>query len=214
MSSLIFETDERQIVVATDTLAVTTEGEPFLFASKATHVPHLRTIIAGTGFGGLSNEWALTVSARMIVRGILNLNYHTPNGLRELWKKYKAEYSIPEWLTTTVYQFGISEEDDRVVSFAYRSTSDFESEQLQYGIGVKPECKVPETDFIEALPQMMAEQRSIQETLPKEERLYIGGEIQALYLTADGCRSFKVGQFPDFEAHQQAIFKNHANQIR
>ena len=52
MSSLIFATDEQQIVVATDTLAVTTEGEPFLFASKATHIPHLRIIIAGTGFGG------------------------------------------------------------------------------------------------------------------------------------------------------------------
>ena len=214
MSSLIFATDERNILVATDTLGVTTEGEPFLLASKATHVPHLRTIIAGTGVGGLSNEWALTVSMRMVVRGIMNLNYHTPKGLRDLWRKYKAVYSIPEGLTTTVYQFGISEEDDRVLSFAYRSTSDFESEQLQYGFGVKPECTIPEGDFLEALPQMMAEQRRNQEALPKDERLYIGGEIQALHLTADGCRSFKVGQFPDFEAHQRAIFDNHEKQKR
>ena len=214
MSSLIFATDEQQIVVATDTLAVTTEGEPVLFASKATHIPHLRIIIAGTGFGGLSNEWALSVSSRMIVRGIMNLNYHTPKGLRELWKKYKAAHSTPDGLTTTVYQFGISEEDDRVVSFAYRSTSDFESEQLQYGYGLKPECTIPEGNFIEALPQMMEEQRRNQEALPREERLYIGGEIQVLYLTADGCRSFKVDQFPDFEAHQRAIFENHAKQKR
>ncbi len=214
MSSLIFATDEQQIVVATDTLAMTTKGEPFLFASKATHVPHLRTIIAGTGFAGFSNEWALTVSTRMIVRGILNLNYHTPRGLRELWKTYKSDYSISDNLTTTLYQFGISEEDNRVVSFSYRSTSDFKSEQLQYGFGVKPECKVPEGDFIEALSQMVAEQKRIQKALPKEERLYIGGEIQVLYLTADGCRSFKVGQFPDFEAHQRAIFENHEKQLR
>ena len=146
----------------------------------------------------------------MIVRGIMNLDYHTPKGLRELWKKAKAEHSIPDGLTTTVYQFGISEEDDRVVSFAYRSTSAFESEQLQYGYGLKPECTIPEGDLIEALPQMMEEQRRNQEALPREERLYIGGEIQVLYLTADGCRSFKVGQFPDFEAHQRAIFDNYA----
>jgi len=73
MSSLIFATDEAQILVATDTLAVTPNGEPFLFASKATYVPHLRTIIAGTGGGGFSNGWALTVSTRMIVNGIHNL---------------------------------------------------------------------------------------------------------------------------------------------
>lgn len=214
MSSLIFATDKKQIFVATDTLSVTPDGEPFLFASKATHIPHLRTIIAGTGFGGLSNEWALTVSTRMIVRGILTLDFHTPNGLRELWSKYKEKYSVPEGLTTTVYQFGISEEDDSVVSFAYRSTNDFESEQLQYGIGVKPECTVPEGDLIKALPQIMAEQRQIQEAKPKESRLYIGGEIQALQLTANGCLSFKVGQFPDFETHERAIFENYRKEKR
>ncbi len=212
MSSLIFATDEKQILVATDTLAVTTDGEPFSFTSKAIHIPHLRIIIAGTGFGGFSNEWALTVSTRMIVRGILHLNYHTPKGLSVLWKKYTAEYSVPEGRTTTVYQFGISEEDDRVVSFAYRSTSDFQSEQLQYGIGVKPECAIPEGDLIEALPLMMEVQRRIQEAQPKESRLFIGGVIQALYLTVDGCRSFKVAQFSDFEAHEQAIFENYRKQ--
>jgi hypothetical protein len=214
MSSLIFATDEQQIVVATDTLAVTTEGEPFLFASKATHIPHLKTIIAGTGAGGLSNEWALTVSTRMIVRGIMNLDFHTPEGLRELWKKYKTEYPVPDRLTTTVYQFGLSEEDGRVVSFAYRSANNFVSEQLQYGFGVKPECIIPEGDFIEALPNMMAEQRKNQESLPKDERVYIGGEIQVLYLTADGCRSFKAGQFPDFEDQERAVFESHENEKR
>lgn len=205
MSSLIFATDETQIVVATDTLAVTPDGEPFLFASKATHIPHIRTIIAGTGFGGFANEWALVVSTRMIVKGIMNLDFHTPAGLREIWSRA----SVPDGITTTVYQFGISEEDDSVVSFAYRSINDFESEQLQHGIGVKPECTVPEGDLIKALPQMMAEQRQIQELQPKKSRLYIGGEIQVLYLTADGCHSFKAGKFADFEVHEQAILENH-----
>ncbi len=61
----------------------------------------------------------------MIVKGIMNLDYHTPEGLRKLWAGYKMEYSVPDEFTTTVYQFGISEETSNVASFAYRSTNDF-----------------------------------------------------------------------------------------
>lgn len=214
MSSMIFSTDEERILVATDTLAVTPSGEPFMFAMKATHVPHLRTIIAGTGGAGFANKWALRASSRMIVNGIHNLDYHTPNGLRELWKKYSLEYSLSEDFTTTVYQFGISEINDKVVSFAYRSTNDFESEQLQYGTAVKPKCRVPEGNLIELIPSMMEEQRDIQENLPKESRLYIGGEIYALCLTAEGCNSFKLGQFKDYETHKRKIFENHRKEKR
>ncbi|MBD3698997.1 hypothetical protein IE994_02480 [Enterobacter hormaechei] len=52
MSSLIFYTDEAQALIVTDTLAVTDNGEPLSFVSKAGYIPQLRTIIAGTGAGG------------------------------------------------------------------------------------------------------------------------------------------------------------------
>lgn len=208
MSSLIFSTDEKQVFVATDTLAVTPSGEPFMFVSKAVHIPHLRTIIAGTGAGGFANQWALTVSTRMVLSGIENLDFHTPEALRSLWRQYQNEYEVSESITTTVYQFGISEATNRVVSFAYRSTSNFDSEALQYGTGIKPECTVPEGDYnlIEIIPNLMEEQRNIQAKLPTESRLYIGGEIQALYLSAEGCNSFKIGEFKDFDATMRAIF--------
>lgn len=214
MSSLIFATDEEQILVATDTLSVTPEGEPFAFVSKAVHIPHLRTIVAGTGAGGFANNWALTASTRMIVKGIMNLDYHTPVGLRGLWSDYKKEYSLSNDFTTTVYQFGLSEENGKVVSFAYRSTNDFVSEPIGYGTGVKPECSVPEGNLIEALPKMMEEQRAIQSQIPPESRIYIGGEIQALYLTSQGCNSFLVSQFADFLENENAIFENHAKSKR
>ncbi|KNC65635.1 hypothetical protein [Pseudoalteromonas ardens] len=214
MSSLIFATDEEQILVATDTLSVTPEGEPFSFVSKAVHIPHLRTIVAGTGAGGFANRWALTASTQMIVKGIMNLDYHTPAGLRELWSDYKKEYSLSNDFTTTVYQFGLSEENGKVVSFAYRSTNDFVSEPIGYGTGVKPECSTPDGNLIEALPKMMEEQRAIQNQIPPESRIYIGGEIQALYLTSQGCNSFLVSRFTDFLENENAIFKNHAEPKR
>lgn len=60
MSSLIFYTDESQILVATDSLAVDENGEAAFFCSKANHIPYLKTIVAGTGASGFSNEWGFT----------------------------------------------------------------------------------------------------------------------------------------------------------
>lgn len=210
MSSLIFATDEKQILVATDTLSVTPKGKPLAFVQKATHIPHLRTIIAGTGFNGFANHWALIASTRMRVKGIMNLDYHTPIGLRRLWSDYKKEYDIPNDFTTTVYQLGISEENGKVVSFAYRSTNNFESESIGYGICVKPNCTVPKGNLIDVLPEMMEEQRIIQKQMPSESRVYIGGEIQVLHLTMQGCDSFIISKFSDFSETEAEILNNHA----
>ena len=207
MSSLIFSTDEKQILVATDTLAVSDDGKPFMFTSKAIYISHLRIIIAGTGCGGFSGEWVMHINNHMVVKGIQNLDYHTPKTLRELWEKYVNEYSLPSERTTTVYQFGFTEKTGKVISFAYRSTNDFCSERLPYGVGVKPECNVPEGNLFELIPIMMKEQRDIQDGQPKNERLYIGGEIHALYLSEDGCNSLKLGEFPDFRDQEKEIFR-------
>lgn len=209
MSSLIFYTDQSQALIATDSLAVDTQGNPAFFCSKANYIPHLKMIIAGTGAGGFSNEWALSVSARMIVKGIQNLDYHTPEGLRGLWSEYKVKYSLPESFTTTVYQFGISEETGRITSFAYRSTNNFISEEIGYGTGVKPVCDVLEGNLFELIPKMMEQQRSIQSSFPKTTRIHIGGEIIALHLTNNGCNTFKIGEFDDFSEQTDFIFTNY-----
>ena len=210
MSSLIFYTDETQVVVATDTLAVDSNGEPFMLTSKSTHIPHLNLVIAGTGCGGFSNEWAMHVNNRMVLGGIMNLDYHTQNSLLELWNKYKGDFALPEEMTTTVYHFGISEETKKIVSFAYRSTNEFRSEAIQYGTAVKPECKILEGNLIEIIPLMMQEQREIQESQPKESRIYIGGEINVMHLTENACNTFKIGEFPDFRQHRQFVLLRHS----
>lgn len=208
MSSLIFYTDKKQALVATDTLSVDLEGKPFAFVTKSAYVPHLRTIIAGTGAGGFANKWHLHVSTRMVLKGIRNLDYHTPKSLRELWLEYLKEMSIPIDITTTVYQFGISEETGEIVSFAYRSINNFVSEKLGYGTGVKPECSVPEGDLMALIPEMMKEQREIQNKEPKESRVYIGGEIFAFYLNADGCNCIKLGEFDEYKTQEEQIFNS------
>jgi hypothetical protein len=47
-------------------------------------------------------------------------------------------------MTTTVYHFGFSEVTGLIHSFAYRSANNFQSEKIAYGLGIKPECTIPE----------------------------------------------------------------------
>ena len=212
MSSLIFYTDSTQIVVATDTLAVTSDGRPMLFSSKAHHLPHLRTIIAGTGMGMFSGDWAMEINNRMILEGIMNLDYHAPGALRARWAKYRQDFVLPESLTTTVYHFGLSEDDQSVVAFAYRSTSDFQSERLPQGFGIKPECPVPEgNSMLEIIPQMMNLQREIQRKVAPEKRIYIGGEVVVMHLTASSFSVLHPHSFPERAEDMKSIFHSHAS---
>lgn len=207
MSSLIFYTDASQALVATDTLAVKPGGAPLLFCSKAIYLPHLRTIIAGTGLGMFAGDWANHVNNRLIVAGLRNLDYHTPDGLRTLWAHAKERDDIPNSLTTTVYQIGVSEDDGEVRAFAYRSANDFESEHLGHGTRAKPECAFPsEGHLLHHLQPMMIEQRAIQDAKPPEDRLYIGGECVVMHLTKETCATSTLFRFEDYADQLGEIF--------
>lgn len=208
MSSLIFFLTENQVFVATDTLAVSGDGKPQIFTSKAHYLPHLKLIIAGTGLAGFSNEWQCRINNRMAVSGILNLNFHAPAVLNEMWAKSKIDLNFPKTIVTTAYHFGISESDGKFIGFAYRSVNNFASEPLGYGTGVKPECTIPTGDPRDSIKDMMNEQRSIQEMRPKDERLFIGGEINCIQLSHKGCVQYSEGVFHDYDENLEQIFNN------
>ena len=211
MSSLIFHTEQEQAVIATDTLAVSPDGRAMSLTSKAFHVPHLRMVLAGTGCGGFLDRWLFHLNTRMIVPGIEALVAHTPEALRSLWESYRKEYGVPEKRTTTVYHFGFSEQTDTIKAYAYRSEDDFVSEERPYGIGVKPECSVPQPYNLPGdFRTMMDEQRKIQRTRPKAEQLYIGGEIIVHHLMKAGCSTFSTGYFEDIADDLKTIFSRFA----
>jgi hypothetical protein len=211
MSSLIFCTEEMQVVVATDTLATRPDGTPFLFTTKAFVVPHLRMVVAGTGAGGFLGRWFIRVNDRMVIRGIDHLNDHTQRALGEMWTLYRQEFKLPEDLTTTVYHFGFSEVTGRIHSYAYRSTANFQPEPRPYGIGVKPECSVPsDCKFPTDIKMLMNEQRHIQAGLPRERRIYIGGEITIHHLSKEGCFVYTLDRFEDYAQDERAMYENFA----
>ena len=208
MSSIIFHTDEVQAFVATDTLA-TSEGRPFMFTTKAFIVPHLQMIMCGTGVGGFLGRWFIKVNDGVVVRDVDHLDYHTPKSLAAFWGDYKKEVSLSDSITTTVYHFGFSAQDGLIHSYAYRSANNFKSERLPYGIGVKPECQVPnDYEFPAAIKQMMDEQRAIQASRPEHERIYIGGKIIIHHLTQMGFSVYTLDQFEDHDSDERAIYEN------
>ncbi len=209
MTSLIFHTEEKQVLVAMDTLATHLNGKPFMFTTKSFIVPHLRMMMCGTGTGGFLGTWLIQVNDRMVVRDIDHLDYHTPRVLASLWHGYKEECSITDDVTTTVYHFGFSQMDGLIHSYAYRSTNGFSSEPLGYGTGVKPKCEVPEPfQLPDDIPKMMRQQREIQAACSKEERIYIGGEIQIFHLTEYGFNAYTLERFDDFDSDERAIYQN------
>ena len=211
MSSLIFLTEETQVLVATDTLGTSTDGRPFIFTTKAFVVPHLRMIIAGTGTGGFLGRWFVGVNDLMVVRGIDDLDDHASRNLGTLWRGYKQELSLTDSARMTVYHFGFSEETGLIHSFVYRSTNEFSSEPLEYGVGVKPICTIPETLRLpQDIRKMMDEQRAIYGSQASGQRVYIGGEIQIHNLTENGFQVYTLERFDDYEHDEKAIYERTA----
>jgi hypothetical protein len=214
MSSLIFHTDETQVLVATDTLATHPDGRPFKFLSKAFIVPHLNLIMAGVGVAGVLSRWFVFMNEMLAVRGIDALNHHAPGALNSVWQGYKKELSIPDDMTATVYHFGFSEETGLIHAYAYRSAHDFNSDRLEpYGFRYKPEfpapSEYPAVNLLNDLPGMMAAQRAVQAAKPSGgDKIYIGGEIQVHYLSKDGFKVFTLHRFDDYDSDEKAIYDN------
>lgn len=211
MSSLIFCTDDKQAIVATDTLAVATDGAPAFFTTKAFAVPHLRMIIAGTGAAGFCGRWLTHVNDRMAVRDIDNLDCHAPAFLPALWKDYRNEFGYPETFATSIYHFGFKGEDVLMRTHVYRSVTNFASEALPCSIGAKPDCTIPDEPF--RIPEdfiaLMNEQRMRESLRPYEQRIHIGGEVQVIHLTPAGFYSYRAHRFPDFEEVQEKVMALH-----
>lgn len=212
MSSLIFTIRKDCIYVATDTLAVSYDEHPVLFTTKAFVVPHLKMIIAGTGIGGLPGQWFITVNNKMAVKGIDNLDYHTPVNIAGLYHSWIKDTSVGEinrlYLSATIYHFGLSEISGDMVGYAYRSENGFKSEQLVYGTGIKPPCKLPEGfQFKDDVKRLMEEQRRVQAAFTAGSRVCIGGEIIVIHQTKKGFEVFTAGKFDDYTDTIKSIFR-------
>lgn len=206
MSSLIFYIQEDMAFIAMDTLAVTTDGEPYLFTNKFTYLPTLNTVICGLGLGGFGSEWAEKVNRNMILADIEHLNYFAESELKKLYADYLQRYGFSGVESTTIYHIGYSKEEGVMIAFAFRSLNDFKCERLGYGTAVKPACEILEGNLFDNIPIMMQMQRDIQRHQTESSRIYIGGEIHAIHLEKCKATYYHLGEFDDYQEDRRKIF--------
>ena len=210
MTAAIFNIGPQQIIVAMDTLAMAGEMRtPLFFTSKFYPLPHLNGAMFATGIGDLATQWFVKLE-RFLVRDIHHLDEFAIPTLRELGRQFE----LNEENTTTIYHVGYSERESRYVGFAYRSTDNFASERLEYGLRTKPGVAGA---VIESFPddfiRLMEQQRTEDDALPVQNRVFIGGEIQALILHQKTMTIQTIYRFSDYEKlYEQMCDALQANQ--
>lgn len=182
MTVINFALAEDGVFVVADTLVTTEAFQPGFFTSKVHPVPHLNALICGTGSLGFILDWSRDVLGGMLAMDMAHLDEFAPARLRAIHAARPEEERRA--LTSTIYHLGFDDQEDRFVGFAYRSTADFASERLEYGTRIKPgydtprELRIFPDDFVE----MCRDQRSLQDQIEPEERIFIGGHITAYML--------------------------------
>ncbi len=198
MTALIYIFQENQVCIAMDTLSLSSDdGKPLYFTSKISPLPHLNGLICGTGVMNFIVNWVALVHTNIVAEDIEHLSIYTPDSLRKLWQ----EFRFNEGQQSTIYYFGYSKTDRRYKGFAFRSTSGFEREELQYSFGIKP--PVPNTEIKEIpadIIRIMCYQKEQDDRLPLGQRLGIGGEIQFAILTPSQIIILTLYRFDDYES--------------
>lgn len=205
MTALNFVIQENQICIALDTLSLEADDhEPFAYMTKFILLPHLKTIVTGTGLGIFVSEWMAQARSNVLAKDTEHLNQYTPNSLRKLASQCPPLIDR----TATIYHFGYSEIREKFIGYAYRSTNNWISEELQYGIGMKPVIDYTFSNNLE-LPKefiaLMTKQREEDLNLPVSDRLGIGGEIHFINMNQTGTNVYICHKFPSYETDYEIM---------
>ncbi len=135
MTALNFHIKQDEIFIVMDTLAISSvNAEPYLYTTKFYILPHLKMVICGTGISQVIIDWFIQVNTSILAQDICDLDEFAVELLQELGNKYLLDRNK----TATIYHFGWSQLEGCFTGFVYRSDSNFLSERLQYGTGIKP----------------------------------------------------------------------------
>ena len=205
MTALVFALQPDQVCLAMDTLVVGADDKlPLSFQRKFLSLPDADILIAGTGLANLISGWFDHVSSSLRVVDIDDLDKITPQVVKA---SVDAAGGLGD-ITTTLYHFGYSRTEGRYVGYAYRSTSNFQSERLQYALGLKPQVPVAPTDNIQFpgfLIDIVVQQQRYDRSLPADQQVGIGGEIEFAVLSEGATRIETVHRFISYESEKQQI---------
>lgn len=203
------------VIITTDTLTLTIEKTPHKYATKVFPLPHLKGVICGTGSLDIILEWFLFVQKNFVVKDIKFLDEIATDKLNEFSENYRNSGEN----TCTIYHFGFSEEDDRFVGFAYRSTSKYKSEVLSDGFGFKPpdgnilEYFIDETRRrgridLDLFINVIKKQKHLDDKKGIKDRVGIGGAIHFLKLNKNSQFIWECYTFEDYNELFQSMLNN------
>lgn len=205
MTALNFVIQEDQICLAMDTLSIDAENrEPLVFLTKYAVLPHLDTIVTGTGHGSFVADWMHYARCNVIATDIDHLNQYTPDSLRRL----AANHENLGRITATIYHFGFSSARNRFLAYVYRSTKNWESEEILDGVGVKPQIDFYPDETFElpaAFIELAKRQREQDNSLPPYERVGIGGDIHFVVMNRNGIHVSRCYRFPSYDQDFEAM---------
>lgn len=202
MTVLNFAITPDGIFVLMDSL-VTQDDEPAFFTSKAMPVPHLNGIICGTGLQKVFHLWSLRVLGGMVAFDLPDLDQFATDSLRDVWSELPEEERQAG--TSTIYHFGYDSASDEFLGYAYRSTNDFESEQLMHGVATKPPYAgdLPMGGFPDDFVEVCRTQRIEQQSVALGERVHIGGQLAAYMM----LRNHREGKAPSVAITIETAFE-------
>jgi hypothetical protein len=208
MSILNFINTEDRIIICSDSLASLDCGIPKLFTTKVFSMPHLNTIIGGTGCQNTILSWFDFVELNVIAKDVRELNDGATEHIKRIYEETtKGCFPRP---FTTIYHFGYDLTDARYYVYAYRSTNQFMVEIIPAGFYIKPgeeidsevitkhnTNKLKEIDYVALLKEICLSQQKVDKERDSTERWGIGGSVFLYVMNKDGISISKLMDFPD-----------------
>lgn len=205
MSLLDFILEPEQITILADTLAISAENKTdFFFMTKIFPLPHLRGVLCGTGCVAFIFDWLYFIETGMRAQDFDFINNNCSPILIDLWKKYE---SGPK-MTATIYHFAFSPSANRMKGYAFRSTNKFVKDEIQDGFGYKPEGAQALNylrEYAKAhdgkidMVEIAKYQKQLDDELPLQERVGIGGVIHFCFLDDRFQTIWQCFKFDDYE---------------
>ncbi|NLB60643.1 MAG: hypothetical protein GX806_06230 [Lentisphaerae bacterium] len=180
MSAIIINMSPEYALVATDTLVVKLpDYRPDGFTEKARLWPAAKMIVAGTGLAGFSDHWLdWLMSSAPVAADIEAVDKMAPETLLEMYRGCDQQ--------TTIYHIGVAA-DGLIKGFRYSSVELFSSQPIPCGQTAKPAAGAePNPANPRDVMQVMRDQKALQDSLPANQRVYIGGQMYVVDLNPDG----------------------------
>jgi len=209
MSILNFLYTDEYVIAMADTLASTAGGIPHMFVTKIFALPHINTIICGTGNYNTVLAWCNFIQTSVIANNVDDLDQISPENIRNIYNKITGDNLI----STTIYHFGFIEKEGKYLGYAYRSKNNFVSEKLEKGFGIKPPDEIDiekilsvyDGDRNKVFVEICKKQKEVDDNRSKDERLGIGGSVYLYKMQGKNITINHLMDYPNKDEDNLAI---------